>query len=77
MVRILIYYHQIKKSSGFKWLHESIGTNMRLTEMQSAIGRNQLKKLENWNQLREKNSMILFETLRGIDCLRIPLLISS
>ena len=27
---------------------------MRLTEIQSAIGRNQLKKLENWNQLREK-----------------------
>tara|TARA_Y100000589_G_C27198895_1_gene648423 strand:- start:3568 stop:4725 length:1158 start_codon:yes stop_codon:yes gene_type:complete len=62
-----------KSSSGFKWLHESIGTNMRLTEIQSAIGRNQLKKLENWNQLREKNSMILFENLKEIDCIRIPL----
>ena len=30
---------------GFRWLHDSFGTNMRMTEMQSAIGRLQLKKL--------------------------------
>ena len=30
---------------GFKWLHESFGTNWRMTEMQGAIGRIQLKNL--------------------------------
>jgi dTDP-4-amino-4,6-dideoxygalactose transaminase len=33
---------------GFRWLHESFGTNWRLSEMQSAIGRKQLEKLEDW-----------------------------
>jgi len=30
---------------GFRWLHESVGTNWRLTEMQSAIGRIQLQRM--------------------------------
>ena len=29
---------------GFRWIHDSFGTNFRMTEMQSAIGRVQLKK---------------------------------
>lgn len=33
---------------GFRWLHKSFGTNWRLTEMQSALGRVQLKKLPEW-----------------------------
>ena len=31
---------------GFRWLHEQFGTNWRLTEMQSAIGRVWLRKLD-------------------------------
>ena len=37
---------------GFKWLHSSFGTNGRMTEMQAAIGRIQLKKLPFWNRTR-------------------------
>jgi dTDP-4-amino-4,6-dideoxygalactose transaminase len=33
---------------GFRWLHESFGTNWRMTEVQATIGRLQLKKLEAW-----------------------------
>ena len=33
-----------KHLSGFKWVHESFGTNWRMTEIQGAIGRFQLKK---------------------------------
>ena len=62
-----------KKEPGFRWLHEEIGTNMRLTEMQSAIGRNQLKKIAQWNQLRERNALILYETLKDLSSLRIPM----
>ncbi|MGL1901669.1 MAG: DegT/DnrJ/EryC1/StrS aminotransferase family protein [Fibrobacterales bacterium] len=43
-----------KKSTekGFKWLHESFGTNWRLTEIQSAIGRYQLTQMDSWHHSR-------------------------
>ncbi|MBY6033637.1 DegT/DnrJ/EryC1/StrS aminotransferase family protein [Marinobacter daepoensis] len=37
---------------GFRWLHESIGTNWRMTEMQAVIGRLQLKKMPDWSESR-------------------------
>ena len=40
---------------GFRWLHESFGSNYRLTEIQSAIGRYQLKKLDKWLDIRESH----------------------
>lgn len=54
---------------GFRWLHESFGTNWRLTEPQSAIGRIQLKKLDMWVKVRRKNAAILtrrFSRIRGL-----------
>jgi dTDP-4-amino-4,6-dideoxygalactose transaminase len=33
---------------GFRWLHESFGTNWRMLEMQAAIGRIQLKRMSDW-----------------------------
>ncbi len=62
-----------KHPSGFKWLHESIGNNYRMTEIQSAIGRNQLQRLDEWNRIREINAMILYEILNKISCISIPL----
>lgn len=44
---------------GFRWLHESFGTNWRLTEMQSALGRVQLRKLPEWVAARQRNAAIL------------------
>lgn len=46
--------YNVKHSHGFRWLHKSIGTNWRMTEMQSAIGRYQLKKLDCWQKQRKK-----------------------
>lgn len=37
---------------GFRWLHESFGTNWRMIEMQAAIGRIQLKRMDAWTQRR-------------------------
>jgi dTDP-4-amino-4,6-dideoxygalactose transaminase len=48
---------------GFRWLHESFGTNWRLTEMQSAIGRVQLGKLDQWLEKRRENARMLAEGL--------------
>ena len=62
-----------KHAPGFRWLHESFGTNWRLTEMQSAIGRIQLKRMPEWTKKRAANAQALIETLSGFDCIRIPL----
>lgn len=56
---------------GFRWLHESFGTNWRLTEMQSAIGRVILKKLPRFVELRRENAAILTEGFSTIPGLRI------
>lgn len=57
---------------GFRWLHESFGSNLRMTEMQAAIGRIQLQKLLEWLQLRQRNAAILHQHLSKIPSLRIP-----
>lgn len=41
---------------GFRWLHESFGTNWRMTEMQAAIGRIQLQKMSDWSYIRTRNA---------------------
>jgi len=41
-----------KHPPGFRWLHDSFGTNWRMTEMQAAIGRVQLRKLPEWTAIR-------------------------
>jgi dTDP-4-amino-4,6-dideoxygalactose transaminase len=48
---------------GFRWLHESFGTNWRLTEMQSAIGRIQLRRMADWQAARSRNAETLFRAL--------------
>jgi dTDP-4-amino-4,6-dideoxygalactose transaminase len=41
---------------GFRWLHESFGTNWRMTEMQAAIGRIQLQRMPAWTNKRQSNA---------------------
>lgn len=41
---------------GFRWLHESFGTNWRMLEMQAAIGRIQLEKMPEWTERRRSNA---------------------
>ena len=57
---------------GFRWLHEDFGTNWRMTEMQAAIGRVQLRKLPDWVSTRRRNAGILNDRLSGLPALRIP-----
>src|SRR5215469_12288082 len=56
---------------GFRWLHESFGTNWRLTEMQSAIGRVLLRKLPECVHLRRRNAAILDQEFSQIPALRV------
>jgi dTDP-4-amino-4,6-dideoxygalactose transaminase len=57
---------------GFRWLHDSFGTNWRLTEIQAAIGRLQLRKLSAWTERRRRNASLLISGLSDLACLRIP-----
>ena len=58
---------------GFRWLHEDHGTNARMTEIQSAIGRLQLKKLDSWIDKRTSLSNIFNDAFKHLDGLRIAL----
>jgi dTDP-4-amino-4,6-dideoxygalactose transaminase len=52
---------------GFRWLHESFGTNWRMLEMQAVIGRIQLKRMKDWKAARTRNAGVLFDALRLFD----------
>ncbi len=58
---------------GYYWPHESFGTNWRLTEMQSALGRVLLRKLPARVAKRRRLAAVLGERLAALPALRIPL----
>ena len=57
---------------GFRWLHESFGTNWRMTEMQAAIGRIQLKRMPVWHKTRVDYANQIWTTAAGLPGLRAP-----
>ena len=63
--------HHGEHPAGFRWLHESFGTNWRLTEMQSAMGRVFLRKLPWMVGLRRRNAAILTREFSQIPGLRV------
>ena len=48
---------------GFRWLHESFGTNWRMLEIQAAIGRIQLGRMEQWSARRAQIAQHYVNTL--------------
>ncbi|RIV76047.1 DegT/DnrJ/EryC1/StrS family aminotransferase [Pelagerythrobacter aerophilus] len=48
---------------GFRWVHESFGTNWRMIEVQGAIGRIQLRRMADWTAARTRNANILHQAL--------------
>jgi len=57
---------------GFRWLHTAFGTNARMTEMQAAIGRRQLRKLPDRLARRARNAARYREVLGDLAAVRIP-----
>lgn len=55
--------YQKKHPPGFRWLHESFGTNYRMTEIQAVIGLSQLKKMPKWTLMRTSNAHLIQESL--------------
>jgi dTDP-4-amino-4,6-dideoxygalactose transaminase len=57
---------------GFRWLHESFGTNWRMTSIQAVMGLRQLQRLSGYSRQRRQNAETLLRTLRGLEALRTP-----
>lgn len=64
--------HEADPAPGFRWLREGFGSNYRMTEIQGAIGRLQLRKLDGWVARRRENASRLVDGLSDITLLRIP-----
>jgi dTDP-4-amino-4,6-dideoxygalactose transaminase len=66
--------YEREHAPGFRWLHDSFGTNWRMTEMQAAIGRIQLKRMQNWTAKRIGNANKIWQTAKNLPGLRVPIL---
>ena len=64
--------HAAQIPGSFRWVVRHQGTNLRMTEMQAAIGICQLRKLEVWVAARQRNSRIMQEALRGLPMIHVP-----
>jgi dTDP-4-amino-4,6-dideoxygalactose transaminase len=58
---------------GFRWLHESFGTNWRMLEVQAVLGRIQLTRMAEWTKRRGEIAGRLANSLAHLgDAIRIP-----
>ena len=57
---------------GFRWLHDSFGTNWRMLEIQAAIGRLQLQRMAEWTSKRRYNANVIWDFARELPGLRVP-----
>lgn len=54
-------FNNTNTSGGYKWLHDTLGNNYRMTEIQAVIGIYSLKKLTEWVNIRRSNAQKLDE----------------
>lgn len=57
----------------FIYIHDSIGSNYRMTEMQSVIGRIQLKKMQKWTSQRNINAQHIYSSVANLPLVNIPI----
>ena len=66
--------HATDHPPGFRWVHESFGSNYRMLEIQAVIGRIQLRRMAEWHARRTANAQALIEALLKFpDAVRVPL----
>lgn len=63
--------YRSEHAPGYRWLHESFGTNWRMTEVQSAIGRVVLRKISHWLAIRRKYAETLTNCFAQFPGLRV------
>jgi len=64
--------HQRSLSNVFRFIHESFGTNWRMTEIQAVIGQIQLKRMDGWHTKRLKNASMIWSAAKKCKGLRVP-----
>jgi dTDP-4-amino-4,6-dideoxygalactose transaminase len=57
---------------GFRWLHESFGTNWRMLEVQAAIGRIQLRQMREWTAARTRHAQAIWNACKPYPAVRVP-----
>ena len=62
------------KNTSFKFIHNSIGTNWRLTEIQSALGLIQLDYIKKWNKKRTENAKNIIQAAKKNNIFRTPII---
>lgn len=65
--------HKKREGDKYIWLHETVGTNMRMTSIQAVIGSIALNHLNNWITHRRAIANIYSKVLSSIDGVSIPL----
>ena len=64
--------HERAHPPGFRWVHESFGTNWRMLEMQAAIARIQLRRMADWTHHRTANAEAIWAACRPHAAVRVP-----
>lgn len=64
--------YERQHAPGFRWVHESFGTNWRMLEVQAVIGRIQLRRMSDWQSSRLANAQQIWSCARGLVGLRVP-----
>lgn len=64
--------YEREHAPGFRWLHESFGTNWRMLEMQAVIGRIQLRSMSDWTAQRTRNAARIWDTCRKHAVVSVP-----
>lgn len=68
----LNYKRNKMQSNNFKFIHDNIGTNWRLTEVQAVTGLHSLDLLDEWVKIRRRNAQILTNKFKSCKLIRIP-----
>jgi len=64
--------YEREHAPGFRWLHESFGTNWRMLEMQAAVGRIQLQRMADWTAARTRHAEQIWATCGACPALHVP-----
>ena len=64
--------YEREHAPGFRWLHESFGTNWRMLEVQAAIGRIQLRRMAEWTARRNANAAAIRAACAPFVAIQVP-----
>ncbi|WP_338585396.1 DegT/DnrJ/EryC1/StrS aminotransferase family protein [Pseudomonas sp. MAG733B] len=64
--------YEREHAPGFRWVHESFGTNWRMLEVQGVLGRIQLRRMSQWQEVRLANAGRIWAAADQLKGLRVP-----